>query len=441
MTQLILTPAQQTIFDGVVDAIDNHPKRFDCVIRGYAGTGKSTTVARIIAALSKIGSIAVTSPTHKANGVLRQMLENEDVSGDIDVMTIHSFLGLKLVNKKQTQVLEYDPHSPNSKRLVDVLIVDECSMISSDMYMHIIKQAHRIRRGILFIGDECQLAPVEPEKENTIVSCSFGHGEQFSLTEVLRQALDNPITVLATQVRSCIDTNVSPISFIHAVPDDCETIIKTRGLEGYLDSYESMITEGTDDYSTEFIFENVNRYKMLSYTNRNVDNMNANMRHRLFPNAPAELVKGEPVVFDSATLTCPYMNQEVTACPSIVPDIWMGIKCWRAEGKDGAYYIVGPTSKFQYETHLQNIVTQINLKTTNPFTKKPYNWGDYYAIKDKISVVGYPYATTYHKSQGSTFDIVWMDLEYVSAVSDNNDMVRMLYTAITRPRECLIIKV
>lgn len=440
MTEITLTQSQQLIFDGVVNAVEFHPGRYDCVVRGYAGTGKSTTVARLIGALADMGSIAVTSPTHKANGVLRKMMFNEGIV-DVDVMTIHSFLGLKLVNKKQQQVLEYDPHSTNSKLMVDVLVIDECSMISTDMYMHIIKQSHRVRRAIIFVGDECQLSPVEPEKENTIVSCSFSHGDQYALTEVLRQALGNPITVLATEIRSCIESNSNPLLCIMNVADDCETIIKTRGLEGYLDSYESMITDGLNEFSTDLIYENVDKYKMLSYTNANVDSLNANMRYRLFPELTDELVRGEPVVFDSATLACPYSNQQVTRCPDIVQDIWMGIKCWRAESKDGSYYLVGPTSKFQYEQHLQHVVTQINLKATNPFTKKPYNWGDYYAIKDKISVVGYPYATTFHKSQGSTFDIVWIDLEYVSRVGDNADMARMLYTGTTRPREALIIKV
>lgn len=441
-TPITLTNSQQKIYDGVVNAVRLHEGRFDCVIRGYAGTGKSTTIARIINKISKFGPIAVTSPTHKANGVLRDMLHNEGIGDDTEVMTIHSFLGLKLVNKKQQQVLEYDAMSPNAKKMVDVLIVDECSMISSDLYMHIIKQAHRVRRAIIFIGDECQLSPVEPEKPGTIISCSFGHGQQFALTEVLRQAMDNPITALATHIRASVETNINPLSHIYAVPDDCETIIKTHGIEGYLDSYFSMITESLNDYSTDKIYDNVAKYKMLSYTNRNVDNMNAQMRYRLFPDAGKELVPGEPIVWDEATLQCPYTNQQVTKCPNVIEDTWMGIKCWRSEAADGSsFYMVGPTTKIDYYNHLQRIVTQIQLKNTNPFTKKPYNWGDYYIIKEKMSVVGYPYATTYHKSQGSTFDVVWMDLEYVNRVQDIKDMARMLYTATTRPREALIIKV
>lgn len=433
-----LTTKQQDIYDNIVDAVQTHAGRFDCVVQGYAGTGKSTTITRIIKELDGMGAVAVTSPTHKANGVLRDMMRDAGV--DAEVMTIHSFLGLKLVNKQRKQVLEHDPHAPNAKKLVDVLIVDECSMISTDMYLHIIKQSHRIRRAVIFVGDECQLPPVDPEKPGTIVSCTFTHGEQFALTEVLRQALDNPVTALATNVRGCIGTNVSPLSHIYAVPDDCQTIVKTRDFYAYTDTYFSMLTEnGTE---LDDIFDACEKYKMLSYTNRNVDNVNSHIRNRVFPDAKRELIAGEPIVFDEATLHCPYVNQQVIQCPNITEDIWMGIECWRVESSDGSsFYMVGPESKLRYHQTLENIVAQINLKSTNPYTKKPYNWGDYYIIKEKMNVVGYPYAQTYHKSQGSTYEVVWMDLEYVSRVGSIDDMSRMLYTAITRPRQALIIKI
>ncbi len=437
--EFALTDDQQYIHDGIIDAVKTHAGRFDCVVQGYAGTGKSTTIARIIKELSNLGTIAITSPTHKANAVLSSMLEKEGVH-EADIMTIHSFLGLKLVNKKQKQVLELDKHSPNSKKLVDVLIVDECSMISTDLYMHIIKQAHRVRRGIIFVGDECQLPPVEPEKPGTIISCTFEHGAQFALTEVLRQALDNPITALATEIRSCIDTNESPLLCINRVPDDSATIIKAHDFYSYADTYIATMTGGDPSYTMETLCEGVDKYKMISYTNRNVDSLNSYVRKELVGKAE-EFVKGEPIVFDEAVLSCPYGNQQIIKCPDVVKDVWMGINCWRFDSPNGtSVYMVGPESKWGFKRALDDIVTKINLKATNPFTKKPYNWGDYYIIKEKMCVVSYPYAQTYHKSQGSTYDVVWMDLEYVNNVQCNKDMARMLYTAVTRPREALIVK-
>ena len=127
MDVITLTSAQQNIFDTVTYNVHNYPGRYDCVIQGYAGTGKSTTISRIISELMDSYTIAVTSPTHKANHVLRSMLLDAGVDcvgskADVVVSTIHSFLGLKLVQKKDQQILELDPHSPNATKMFDVLM-------------------------------------------------------------------------------------------------------------------------------------------------------------------------------------------------------------------------------------------------------------------------------------------------------------------------------
>src|SRR5574343_20595 len=75
-----LTPDQQAICDAIVNNVHNYPGRFDCVIRGYAGTGKSTTISRTIKRLSMHYEIAITSPTHKANQVLKTMIKQDEIS-------------------------------------------------------------------------------------------------------------------------------------------------------------------------------------------------------------------------------------------------------------------------------------------------------------------------------------------------------------------------
>ena len=75
----------------------------------------------------------------------------------------------------------------------------------------------------------------------------------------------------------------------------------------------------------------------------------------------------------------------------------------------------------------------------NPLTKRPFCWQDYYVIKNRICVINYPYATTIHKSQGSTFDNIWLDLGYLAKVPDIESAVRILYTGITRPRQSILL--
>ena len=99
---ITLTDKQQFIFDDLVDKIHRFPGRVDAVLVGYAGTGKSTLISEIVKTITEGYNIAVTSPTHKANSVLRQMMLNIGLDKeDAQVSTIHSFLGLKLVYEKQ----------------------------------------------------------------------------------------------------------------------------------------------------------------------------------------------------------------------------------------------------------------------------------------------------------------------------------------------------
>ena len=187
---ITLTDKQQYIFDDLINKIYNYPGRVEAVIVGNAGTGKSTLISKIIETINTGGNIAVTSPTHKANSVLRKMLLNVGITKeDALISTIHSFLGLKLQNEKNRQVLKHDPRSPNSTVKVDVLFVDECSMISEEMYTHIMNQIHRVRRAIVFIGDDCQLPPVEEEGAmgETKLSPTFNIPLRYELKEVLRQ--------------------------------------------------------------------------------------------------------------------------------------------------------------------------------------------------------------------------------------------------------------
>lgn len=462
MSNITLTDKQQEIFDDFIDRVHNAAGRSECVLVGYAGTGKTTLVAEIVENLCKGWNIAVTSPTHKANSVIRNMLvKNVGLSNDdAQVSTIHSFLGLKLVYEKSRQVLKHDPQSKNSTSMVDVLIVDECSMISEELYQHIKDQMFRVRRAIIFVGDSCQLPPVEAE--GTIgeakLSPTFKAETKYELTEVLRQALDNPIISIATAIRECIGTKGDPLSILDTTYG-LDTIIPIDDEDVFLEVYKQMICESTGlehdedgilrndkgevrSYRQESakIFDFVQENKILAYTNFRVNLANIYMRSTLFDD-PNELVKGEPIVFDVVTENCPYMNQEVIKCPEVRKDQFMGIDCWQLRLPNGNFlYAVGPESRIAMEAKLDELVKKIERKDYSEEFKRVHTWQDYYIIKNKICVVNYPYATTVHKSQGSTFDKIWFDTDFIERIRLNDTKCRIIYTAITRPREYVMFR-
>ena len=166
---------------------------------GYAGTGKTTTLVELISYLIMNGyikSIAFTAPTNKAVNIMKakmrpnlrdicekytgkrykknsnvdDVLENlSQVGIKIDFLTIH-----RLLNYKNDFNIEGDRiFLKSGKSLVDeydVVIVDECSMISLQITIHIFEDLHKnceYNKKIIFSGDPAQLPSVN-EKNSAI---------------------------------------------------------------------------------------------------------------------------------------------------------------------------------------------------------------------------------------------------------------------------------
>lgn len=183
------------------------PLKYTYGLYGFAGTGKTTTIIQFIAYLLKnklITSICLTAPTNKAVNVmkskfrygLKQLIQDnitEDKNKDtfaaqleelnknglkVDFITIHKLLNYKneynatgeriFVKGLKSNIMKYD-----------LVIIDECSMISMQIIADIFEDIQkRIREQgtnneyknipkILFVGDPAQLPPVN--EENSII--------------------------------------------------------------------------------------------------------------------------------------------------------------------------------------------------------------------------------------------------------------------------------
>ena len=149
---------------------------------GYAGTGK-TTLAREFASTVK-GSVLFGAFTGKAALVLRN-------KGCADASTIHSMI--------YTPVEEHSAFEPtfviNTNSAVDgaaLVVIDECSMVDEQLGKDLLSVGTKV----LVLGDPEQLPPVKGQGY-------FTSGEpDMLLTEVHRQAQDNPIIAMSMKVRA-----------------------------------------------------------------------------------------------------------------------------------------------------------------------------------------------------------------------------------------------
>ena len=71
---------------------------------------------------------------------------------------------------------------------------------------------------------------------------------------------------------------------------------------------------------------------------------------------------------------------------------------------------------------------------------KVSKWKEYYKFRDKtFALAKYNYAITCHKSQGSEYDFVFIDLDDILSNSKVKERNRILYTSITRARQTVFL--
>jgi len=147
---------------------------------GFAGTGKSTLARHI--AENVDGEVCFAAFTGKAALVMRS-------KGCEDARTIHSLIyrATDTETEEPSFVLNDDSDAARAK----LIIIDECSMVDEELGRDLLS----FGRKVLVLGDPAQLPPVKG-------GGFFTEAEpDVMLTEVHRQAADNPIIRLSMAIR------------------------------------------------------------------------------------------------------------------------------------------------------------------------------------------------------------------------------------------------
>ncbi len=194
---LFPTDNRQTIDWQRVAAVIAIIKPFS-LISGGPGTGKTRTVARILATLTalkivKPNKIGLVAPTGKAAGRLNesiakemntiQSLNDSDLALDIEAVTVHRLLGASGYNST-TRFNEQNPLD------LDLLLVDEASMLDLSLFSRLM-QALTPNTRVILLGDRDQLPSVE--LGNTL-------GDLFKLDSHYSDELIQSISALNTSL-------------------------------------------------------------------------------------------------------------------------------------------------------------------------------------------------------------------------------------------------
>ncbi len=168
---------------------DNHV----FVLSGYAGTGKTFLIDYVVRSVLqlKAGEEAVfVSPTGKAAA---NLVKNGTVAG-----TVHGLIyvreGEEYEVDENGEIIEIRELNFVKREKIDekirLIIIDEASMVNETILNDLLSFGVKC----LFSGDGAQLPPVNG-------SCSLLDNPNYTMTEIVRQAADNPIIKVATMAR------------------------------------------------------------------------------------------------------------------------------------------------------------------------------------------------------------------------------------------------
>ena len=167
------------------------------VLSGYAGTGKTFLSSRLLAQVDASGLCwTVVAPTHKAVGVLRGQLAANGLSPTWYPSTIHRLLRLKLRRQGDLERCEETEQTALALEHLGLVLVDEASMVDSQLLEISLRCAHPFRTRLVFVGDPAQLPPVGEASSPVF---ALGRAASAELREVVRH--QGPVLRLAQGIR------------------------------------------------------------------------------------------------------------------------------------------------------------------------------------------------------------------------------------------------
>lgn len=248
---MTLTKQQQQVFDAIKEFMDSDASVF--ILKGYAGTGKTTMVRAIADYLSQSRDVHLMAPTGRAARVLSAK------TGRLAV-TIHKAIYEKacVISKNVKDVAESEfkfvfPVRKNEYGGKIVAIVDEASMVCSrkiehelfefgtDNLMEDLLDFVRPDFGgkVIFVGDPAQLPPVGENVSNALRAAYFEkrglRAVEAELTEVLRQTNDSVILKNAMMIRDLLKKEKRNCLVFEEKENDVETVSPDDFLNRYLD--------------------------------------------------------------------------------------------------------------------------------------------------------------------------------------------------------------
>lgn len=416
------------------------------LLNGYAGTGKTTIIAAFVAALKELGIRTILlAPTGRAAKVLSHY-------SSADAFTIHKriYRERSLASYESKFSLDY-----NRERGA-VFIVDEASMLSSasgddatfgsgnllDDLVQYVRSGKECR--LMLVGDDAQLPPVGDDYSPALDPATllqYGDVEYGTMDEVVRQTADSGILFNATMLRLMLENRIFEIPKFDTSYPDFKSVEGGELLETLQDCYDRY---GRDETI------------VITRSNKRANRYNEGIR-RYNLSAEEEIESGDMLMVVKNNYH--YAERDEKSPMSFVAngDVVRLRRIRRFEEFYGFRFIDAQLEFPDYGDYQMDVKVMLDtLASESPSLTRDESRRLFYEVeKDYMDItakgkryrairenphfnamqVKFAYAVTCHKSQGGQWRAVFVDRCLFGDETMSKDMLRWLYTAITRATE------
>jgi hypothetical protein len=420
-------------------------------LAGYAGTGKSTLIKKILDETS--WGIVVSAPTHKAKKVIM------NTTGE-DGQTLHSLCGLR----PDVNLDEFNPNSPIFNPIAvpkicdyNIVIIDEASMINQELFELIKRLTTGSRTKVLFMGDPAQIPPVG-ERESVVFTQQ--DIEIHWLTKIERQNDTNPLAFVYDALRNNLDRldgGFPRKSNINHLGEGIYFTVNKR-------EFRKLMLE---KFSNEEYQKDTDFVKVIAWRNETVMAANNIIRIELLKNINPDVIEVNDVLMAYRSIMSESQRYNIIENSadyrvmekSDLEENFYGLKGWTVKLRENLAH-----NKFKFvdvfivdsndydNLHLYAEMHDYFKDMAIPNKKL---WNKYYDFRRQSIIMvtidkfrngtlrgnsdiikkdlDYGYAITGHKSQGSTYTHVYVmlnDIENNWVLKERN---QIFYVAITRP--------
>lgn len=444
---------------------------------GKAGTGKTTIVSEILRRLPKQRysrpRVIVGALSHKATTVLFDKVKDLSSEGfDIQGRTIASMLNMREDMDGGFSPIKGEKPITNAS----IVFIDESSMVNEEALSYIVETLKGKRIPVIFLGDSGQLPPIRNSryyrsKKNKVANDALSPVltdesiPKARLITRVRQGEESPVLEYADgyweyshDMRDNYPVDVNEKS---VVTDEGALIIQNQDVdlvEQLIPLFEQAKRE-----------KNPNLVKIVAYTTNDdnresaVSRYNRLIRKALYPDAPeGSFEEGDLIIFNDTygrdEKNIPNSTEgsivEVTPLNSDVSAYDKGLGLEKVErilvtfqdmkGRRFQVPALKPTPE-NIAKHKRNIERLREYRNQVWETDK----GNYYVAKELYesykqiyaASIGYAYAISSHKSQGSTYEVVAVDAVNINGVKKTTlkSKARGIYTALTRASNVTIV--